>query len=71
MRINLYGRKIEATLSEERWKVFHLGSEGKKRMAIDIVIPSEITEAKLLGYLTDMFHEWARPGNDRVYEIKH
>ena len=42
---------------------------GKKRIAEDIVIPSEITEENVYKYLSDLCHEWATSGNSEVSEI--
>lgn len=70
MRISLYGRKIEVTQKDGRWWVFYLGSEGKKRVAGDIIIPATIMEEELIDYLADLFHEWSQSGSNHVFEIK-
>ncbi|MCP4134178.1 MAG: hypothetical protein GY754_24610 [bacterium] len=69
MKLNVYGKKIEIMKSGENWVVFYPGSEGKKRIADDIVIPPNIQQDELIEYIADLCHEWARPGFDRVYEI--
>ncbi len=65
MQFNIYGRKIEVLRSGERWESFLLGSEGKKRVADDIFIPSHIKENELECYLEDLLHEWATPYNNK------
>ncbi len=70
MKINVYGRKIEVIRSDSKWKVFFIGSEGKKRMADNITVPSNINEEELISFLSDIFHEWASPSNSDVFEIK-
>ncbi len=66
MELIAYGRKIEIVKMENRWKVFYLGNEGKKRTAHDILIPSGLKEDELKNYIEDLLHEWATPSNNRV-----
>ncbi len=63
MKFSVYGRKLEILRSGEKWKVFLLGSEGRKRVADDIVIPSHLKEDEVKRYLEDLLHEWATPHN--------
>lgn len=70
MKLDVFGLKIEAILKPEGWEIFYLGSEGKKRPASDIVVPSFITEEKLAGYLADLLHEFATPENPLVRVIE-
>jgi hypothetical protein len=70
MKLNVYGRKFEVIKSEGKWKVFILGDEGKKRIADQITIPSNIVESELINYISDMYHEWASPTNNEVAVIK-
>ncbi len=69
MKFNVYGRKIEIVRSTEKWEVFFLGDEGKKRMAHDIFIPSDVRQKDLKNYLEDILHEWATPENDQVIDL--
>ncbi len=66
MKLNVYGRKIEIIWSQDSWRVFYLGSEGKKRLAYDINIPSTVKEIDLKRYIADLCHEWAGPDRDQV-----
>ena len=70
MKLNVYGRKFEVIKSEGKWKVFILGDEGKKRIADQITIPSNIVESELINYISDMYHEWTSPTNNEVAVIK-
>ena len=63
MRIKVYGRNLEIVRSDDKWTVFLLGPEGKKRAARDILIPSRLKENQVACYLEDLLHEWARPDN--------
>jgi hypothetical protein len=60
MRFDIFGRLVIVERQAERWVAYYPG-EGKRRPA-DIAIPSQLTEDELLGYLADLFHELARPG---------
>ncbi len=66
MRLNLFGKAIEVVRSQEKWQVFYLGSEGKKRTAEEIIIPSEIKETEIISYLEALCHEQATPKNSRI-----
>ncbi len=57
MKLNVYGRKIEILRSDNSWKVYYFGFEGKKRIANDIVIPSTVKQNELLSYIEDLCHE--------------
>ena len=66
MKINVYGKIIEVIKKENYWRVFYVGSEGKKRSANDLVIPSELHEHELLEYIADLCHEWETKVNNKV-----
>lgn len=65
MIYNIYGRKFEIIESNQAWKVFILGNDGKKRPVNDFFIPSTVRENGLERYLEDLLHEWAVPGKIR------
>ncbi|MFT5700426.1 MAG: hypothetical protein ACI8ZB_003300 [Desulforhopalus sp.] len=69
MKLWVYGRKIEILRSNDKWSVFYLGNEGKKRTAHDIVIPPELEKGEIKNYLEDLLHEWATPSNNQIIEI--
>ena len=66
MKLNVFGRLVEVARSNEKWIVFYLGNEGKKREANDIVLPSNLTEADIAEHIADLCHEWATPKNGEV-----
>ena len=70
MRFNVFGKDVEIRRSNNAWRVFYLGNEGKKRLAEDIYIPTEVTESELVEHLSDLCHEWARPNNMEVKKIE-
>ena len=66
MKFNVCGKKIEVVRQEDRWAVFYLGEEGKKRTAYDIFVPSDLVEDEIQNYLGDILHEWATPSNNQI-----
>ncbi len=67
MKLDIFGRMIvEIIRDNEEWHAFRLGNEGKKRMLNDIKIPSDLPESELVGYVEDVYHEWATPNNYHV-----
>ena len=69
MKFNVFGKNIEVIQRNSEWIVFYLGNECKKRLAQDVFIPSDISEDQLVGYLSDLCHEWARPKYSEVKKL--
>ncbi len=69
MRLDIYGRIFEVVRSDNKWMVFILGHEGKKRPADNIFIPSHIIEDELIAYLEDLLHEWASMDDQWIKRI--
>ena len=67
LKFDVFGREVLIVEKDSGWEAFYLGSEGKRRAAKDIVIPSNITESQMLQYLDDLCHEWA---TDRNFSVK-
>jgi len=59
IKLDVFGKTILAIKKDDAWETFYLGSEGKKRFAIDILIPSFVDESSIESYLMDLCHEWA------------
>ncbi len=70
MKYNVYKRKLEIIKNNGTWTVFILGSDGKKRVSHDIFIPSSVSQENMETFLEDLLHEWASPGNDKIYKIE-
>lgn len=69
MTLDVYGRKLEVYRHQGRWRVLLSGSDGKKRIAEDVMVPSHIRKEELVEYLADLCHEWSRPGRDQVVRL--
>ncbi len=62
MKFDIYGRyELDVERVQGKWIIFRSGG-GKRRQELDIIIPSDISEAAVLAYLEDLLHEYARPG---------
>ncbi len=59
IKLDVFGRRMVALRTENAWSVFYLGSDGKRRPAIDVFVPSWVKESDLVEYLVDLCHEWA------------
>ena len=59
IKLDVFGKTVLAIQKDDAWETFYLGSEGKRRIAIDILIPSFVDESSIESYLMDLCHEWA------------
>jgi hypothetical protein len=67
MQVSAYGRELQIVRGGERWTVYDLGSESKRRKAADIKIPSDVAVDEIVQYLSDLLHEYATPRDPDVY----
>ncbi|MCA8092029.1 hypothetical protein LGM65_14190 [Burkholderia anthina] len=65
---NAFGRRLAVVRANDRWAVFDLGAEGKRRPA-NLQIPSTIAADELAQYLGDLLHESASPRYNDVVPI--
>lgn len=68
LRFNIFGTLIGISRSDEGWRAFYLGTDGKRRAA-DFVIPSDVAEHELCEYLADLYHENATPRNCNAVQL--
>ena len=69
LKFDVFGRDVLIVEKDGGWKAFYLGSEGKRRPARDITVPSNVTESKMAQYLDDLCHEWATDRNNSVRRV--
>lgn len=71
MKLDIYGKiDIEVIREEGEWAAFRLGDEGKKRKLHDIKFPNTLSEYEIIGYVEDLYHEWATAKNQSVKLLK-
>ncbi|NVJ61515.1 MAG: hypothetical protein HWE27_14050 [Gammaproteobacteria bacterium] len=67
MKFDIFGRKfMEIVRLNNKWAAYYIGSNGVKRAADGIQIPSDLDVDEIQDYLADLFHEWATPNNNEV-----
>ena len=59
LKFDVFGIDVLVRRSDDGWSVYYIGSEGKRRPAGDIVIPADVAESDVQGFLADLRHEWA------------
>lgn len=69
IKLDVFGRPMLAERTASGWRIFDLGSDGKRRLARDVVIPEFIPEGELEQYLADIFHEAATQRHPRVTRL--
>ena len=69
LKFDLFGRELHVCRSEGGWRAFYPGSEGKRRLARDIIIPRDMDESDLAQYLDDLCHEWATESHNSVTRL--
>ena len=70
MEFDVFGRRIIIERQGAAWAAFEPGDDGKRREALDIVIPPDVTESELLRYLADLCHEGASPSRPDVRRLR-
>jgi hypothetical protein len=69
MRYLAFGTVIEVQRVAGRWRVFIVGTEGKRRLAQDLIIPAAVAEDEIADYLDDLLHESATLEHPRVLRL--
>lgn len=59
IELDVFGRHVLVTETDDGWSVFYLGADGKRRPAPEIVVPADIAASGLVRYMDDPGHEWA------------
>lgn len=70
LKFVVFGRSVVVERCADGWEAFYLGSEGKRRRAEDLFIPSTIPEEEVERYLADLCHEGATPENPGVVRVR-
>ncbi|MDS4071773.1 MAG: hypothetical protein RKL24_01335 [Defluviicoccus sp.] len=62
MRFDIYGRfELELVREQDRWVAYRRAG-GVRYRDHDVVLPPELEEQDVIGFLDDLFHELAGPG---------
>jgi hypothetical protein len=64
MKFNIYGRfQLDVRRENDSWIVYR-SELGKRAQLNDVVIPSNLVPQELATYLDDIFHEFAKFGEN-------
>jgi hypothetical protein len=64
MRFNIYGRfQVEVRREDDSWMVYR-SELGKRILLNDVIVPRDLGVDDLVTYLDDIFHEFARLGEN-------
>jgi hypothetical protein len=64
MKFNIYGRfQVDVRRENESWVVYR-SELGKRTRLNDLVIPPNLVAEDLVTYLDDIFHEFAKLGQN-------
>jgi len=69
LTFDVFGRNVLIVETESGWQAYYQGSEGKRRPARDIILPSDLAESEIARYLDDLCHEWATDENKSVSKL--
>lgn len=64
MKFNIYGRFQVDVRRENGWWVVYRSELGKRTRLNDVVIPATLVAEDLATYLDDIFHEFAKLGEN-------
>ena len=68
---DVFGRHIGVRREDERWVVFRVDlTEQKYSRLYGVVVPDELTEDEIPGWLDDIFHEAATARHPDVKRIQ-
>lgn len=64
MKFNVYGRfQVDVRREGDLWVVYR-AEPGKRTFLNDVVVPSDLSSSELATYLDDIFHEYAKFGQN-------
>ena len=69
IRLNVFGRQVLAVRSEDGWQMFYSSADGKRRPAVDIMVPAFVTESEIVSFMADLCHEWVTQKHPEVRRI--
>lgn len=68
---NVFGRYIGVKRVGDGWHVFRVDrNEGKHSRLYNIIVPSELSETEIPGWLGDIFHEAATEQHPDVFCVE-
>ncbi len=69
IKLEVFGRQVMAAKSGQGWQIYCLSEDGKRRPALDIMVPAFVTESEIVNFIADLCHEWATDKYPEVRQI--
>ena len=66
--LDVFGKRMLVEWHEGTWRTLLLGTDGK-RSIVNIAIPQTVSEAELVQYFDDIYHEAATPRRPAVVRL--
>jgi hypothetical protein len=66
--LDVFGKRMVVEWHDGHWRTSLLGSDGKRSL-VNISIPDSISEAELVQYFDDIYHEVATPQHPAVVRL--
>ena len=68
LKLDVFGKRMLVEWHEGAWRTLLLGPDGK-RSIVNIAVPATLSEAELVQYFDDIFHEEATPQRPKVVPL--
>ena len=66
--LDVFGTRMLVEREQEAWRTYLIGSDGKRSL-VNIAIPESLSEAELVQYFDDIYHEAATPQRPAVVRL--
>jgi len=70
LEFDVFGRRVLIEREERGWRAYYPGPDGKRRAAVDVMLPPDLTENDLARHLADHFHEMSSPERPEVRRVR-
>ena len=60
VKLDVFGKRMLVERNDGGWRTYLLGPEGKRPL-VNIRVPAEMSEAEIVQYFDDLYHEAATP----------
>ncbi|TKB45745.1 DUF7661 family protein [Thalassotalea mangrovi] len=69
IKFDVFGTLMSVLRNRDEWQLFVESETSIRRRVYDVVIPEELREDELAGYLDDIYHEYASEKHPSVKQI--
>ena len=69
IKFDVFGKKMSVERKNNEWLLFTDANTGLRARVYDVVIPPDLSEDELAGYLDDIYHEYCSEKADAVTRL--